>query len=543
MKNKNNRIKAFYFFLIILYFFIYGSCSKKDSQAYNEEPVIFTYYSPDFTGEIEFSDAVAQEITKRTGVKLKPVYINREKEDVASLMLADDFYPDLIFAKGNLSEFVEKKALVPFDQFIDEHGNNMKKLYGNQLSRLRYSMDDPSIYATSAYEIRQEVNTPSGSLQIQNAVLKDAGYPKIQTLDDFEKVLLAYKRKYPEINGHKTIGLSFVCDEWWWFVDLSNPAGFVWGFGDDGQWIVDQKTYKATYKFLYPKIDVYFRWLNKLYNEDLLDPDSFTQTFDVWKTKISEGYILGTSCPYYQLSELQNKISLSDHPERSYAFLPVTAQKGILEPSLKDYGFAGGWGIAITKSCKDPERAFEFLDWLCSEEAQILTNWGIEGQDYYYDNSGKRISLNDPVKDRERGIGAWAYPFPQAGTAYKDSTGNFFGKSQRDNVIKSYNEAEKETLQAYGAETWNDLFPASEELGVSDYGQVWQYPLKTQSQKIVDNADAYVKQALISMIMDKPEKFDSSWNTMCAELKKMGIEDIGKEITDLIVEKVNFWKE
>ena len=30
-------------------------------------------------------------------------------------------------------------------------------------------------------------------------------------------------------------------------------------------------------------------------------------------------------------------------------------------------------------SSEHPEEAFDFLDWMASEEAQILTNWGIEG--------------------------------------------------------------------------------------------------------------------------------------------------------------------
>ena len=113
MRNRNNRIKAFYFFLVVFYILISASCSKSKSKSAAIEPVSFTYYSPDFTGDIEFSDAIAQEITKRTGVKLIPIYIPREKEDVASLMLADDFYPDLIFTKGNLAEFVEKKSACP----------------------------------------------------------------------------------------------------------------------------------------------------------------------------------------------------------------------------------------------------------------------------------------------------------------------------------------------------------------------------------------------------------------------------------------------
>jgi putative aldouronate transport system substrate-binding protein len=96
---------------------------------------------------------------------------------------------------------------------------------------------------------------------------------------------------------------------------------------------------------------------------------------------------------------------------------------------LKDFGFGGGWGIAISSSCKDPRRAFEFIDWMCSEQAQILTNWGLEGANYNVVN-GKRVQTpsdiqmqqNDPDHGRKTGVGRWAYPFPQLGDAFIDST-------------------------------------------------------------------------------------------------------------------------
>jgi len=76
--------------------------------------------------------------------------------------------------------------------------------------------------------------------------------------------------------------------------------------------------------------------------------------------------------------------------------------------ALKDYGLSGGWGIAITTACKDPLRAFEFLDWMCSKEAQILVNWGIEGVNYKVidnkrvipDDEQRRIEIDPDYKKK-----------------------------------------------------------------------------------------------------------------------------------------------
>jgi putative aldouronate transport system substrate-binding protein len=107
--------------------------------------------------------------------------------------------------------------------------------------------------------------------------------------------------------------------------------------------------------------------------------------------------------------------------------------------------------------------------------------------------------------------------------------------------MESYNYAEKETLKAYGAEIWPDLFPSSEELGISKHGQVWQYPLSVQSQALISKVDEFVKQSLIKMILGEEKDFDSSYKKMCDEIEKMGIHDVESEMSNLIASKMALW--
>ena len=64
-------------------------------------------------------------------------------------------------------------------------------------------------------------------MQLQHAVLKELGYPQINTLEDYENALKAYMKKFPTIDGKKTIGLSLLIDTWQWYIDLSNPSGYL----------------------------------------------------------------------------------------------------------------------------------------------------------------------------------------------------------------------------------------------------------------------------------------------------------------------------
>jgi putative aldouronate transport system substrate-binding protein len=89
---------------------------------------------------------------------------------------------------------------------------------------------------------------------------------------------------------------------------------------------------------------------------------------------------------------------------------------------------------------------------------------------------------------------------------------------------------------------WTDLFPSSQELGVSSYGQVWLYPLPPNTIDLVDRADAFVKQSIIQMVIGDKEDFDSAWKNMQQGLQEIGIEKAEKELTQLIKSRMDFWE-
>lgn len=500
--------------LIIICSMTAGCARKQESKA--SDSITLSFFTADSTEDMPFTDPVALEIQKKTGVTLEVEHPVAGDAQAIPLMLASGEYPDLIYAKGELTKLIDAGAVIPLDDYIEKYGTNMKKLYGDQIVKLRNSSEDRHIYSAGTYGVKEQILETTGTMQLQHAVLKELGYPKISTLDEYSDAIRTYMKKYPEINGQKTIGLSLLIDTWQWYIDLSNPGNYTIGYPDDGQWIVDQKTLKAQYKFLKPEIYRYYKWLNKMNAEGLLDPESFTQKEDVWKSKIASGRVLGITYPIWGYNDARMSLIQNNMSERTYAYLPVTAGKQFKDPSRKNYGYSGGWGIAISTSCKDPVRAFRFLDWMCSEEAQILCNWGIKDVDYYVGQDGRRARTadeihaaeTDPDYSKKTGVGRWTYPFPMMGNAAVDSNGDNISVTSRETIIAKYLPVEKETLAAYGAEMWIDLFPAPEELGVSKHGQVWQYALPSDINEKVTAADEFVKTTLAQLVLGSPADFD-----------------------------------
>jgi putative aldouronate transport system substrate-binding protein len=515
----------------------------------DKSPITFTFYNADGNAPDDFTNPVAKAITEKTGVTLKIDYPVGGNTQRIPLMIASGEYPDLIYAKGDSQKIIDAGGLVKMNDLIEKYGPNVKKLYGDYFKRLQ--SEDGSIYSLGAYGVGAAIWNPGGSLQIQHAVLKDQGYPQIKTIADYEKAIKAYKEKYPTIDGQPTIGMSLLADDWRWLISVGNPSGFVLGHQDDGQWFVNEETSEATYKFLDPKMKDYYKWLNGMNAQGLIDKESFTQKYDQYKAKLASGRVLGLADAAWEYTEPVASLRKDGKDDRTWASLPVTIDESTKHRGMFDQGWSGGWGVAITTKAKNPERAMQFLDWMASDEAQVLNNWGIEGTNYKVEN-GKRVipedemqkKLTDKDYGKKTGIGLYSYPFPQRGDGQKDSTDNYYTANSEQDIIKNYNKAEQETLKGYGITMFKELFPQTSEFKVSSWGAVWQLPVASDSDLAIiqKKADDYMQKGLPQAILVDPAKFDATWDKMMSDPKAMNIDKANAEMTVKVKERVEMWK-
>ena len=510
------------------------------------EPVTFTFYSAEGL-EDTWTDPVAQMITEKTGVTLKMDYPADSNDNRIELMVATGEYPDFVFAKGSVSTLIRNDALIDMSDLIDEYGPNIKKLYGDEYENLRYSSEDPSIYQLCSDKVQEETLETSGTAQLQWAVLQENQYRVPYTLEEYTQMIRDYMEKYPMINGKPAIGISIVCSDWHWYTMLSNPSGYMNGSADNGQWIVDDEKQEVYYKHAADGQKEYYKWLNEMYNEGILDPEFATQTHEDFVLKVAEGRVLGLLDEEWDYTGAEISLRADGQEEHTYAGLPVTIDRSVKCPSLKQQNLAVGWGIGITKSCKDPVRAVRFLDWLCSDEAQILLNWGIEGVDYYYDENGKRCiteedleaSRKDTNYSERTGVGFRVYPYPSYGNQSVDSTGNSYSKSSREMVKEGYDEMEKEALKAWNVDMLTDIFPQKEEFSKDAYSPLWALTLPDELEKMLVALDNVSWKGLIECVVSPADDFDAKWDELQQNLKDAGLEKADREMTALLRDEIS----
>ncbi len=526
-----------------------GKISDQTNQGGGQEPVTFTFYNADGQ-EDPWADPVARKITEATGVTLKTEYpTGRQKNDIM-LMVATKEYPDLIFAKGDSNILIENGALIDMSELIEEYGPHIKALYGEEYDYLRYSKEDASIYQLCSNKVGDEVLTTAGTAQLQWAVLQENDYVIPRTLEEYTEMIRSYMEQYPYINGQKTIGISISCTDWHWYTTLSDPAGYIAnGTTDDGQWIVDEDN-RVFYKHAAEGQKEYFRWLNQMYWEGILDPEFATQTHEDYIGKIASGRVLGLLDADWDIATPESSLKARGMYERTYAGLPVTIDESVTCAVLREHNLGVGWGIGISVSCKDPVRAVQFLDWMCTEEAQVMLNWGIENVNYFYDEDGVRYRTPEEIEQaatnanyaEETGVGRHSYPFPSYGNTALDSTGNHFSTNSRELIISGYNRIQREALEAWNVEMLIDIFPGREEFEKKYYSPIWAKVLPAEAKKLLDALDAAAWPGLIDCIVCAPERFDEQWERLQNKLVAAGLYEAEELMTKLIQEEAEFRK-
>lgn len=508
-----------------------------------------TFFSADANQDDPWTDPVAEKITEKTGVKLKttrPVGGNDESEAVA-LMIAEQNYPDIIFAKGSAGNLIDAGAMMDMTDLIEQYGPNIKKLYGEEFDKLKQSADDPSIYQLSAYEVGGTKFKDAGNLQVQWAALKAKDYKIPQSLDELETMIKDYIAENPKTDdGLDKIGISLSTSDWHWLITLGNPAGFIAdGAPDNGQWIVTSDN-KGMYKFRSDKEREYFRWLCRMYNEGILDPEFATQTHEDYIAKIASGRVVCLFDKDWDYQDGEKVLKADGKYELTYAGLPTCMEASTKCPSLMYQGLTTGTGVGISNSCKDPVAAIKFIDFLCSDEGQVLNKWGIEGVNYFIDDEGHRYRTEEEIKysqedadySKKTGVGFHNYPFPSYGNGILDPTGSTYTTASKDAVIAEYNVEEKAAVEAWGVDLIVDMFPQPDEFETPDYSPLWAYAMPLEFTEIVDKLDEVAWSSLIQCVTGSEEAFDDNYDAMIAELEATGMMDAEEMMSNIIAEKV-----
>lgn len=325
-------------------------------------------------------DRVSAEITKRTGVTLDLKTATTTDSQELNLMLASNELPDFVIvsANGPMQSILWKQGFAaPLNKLIDQYAPKMWTVLSADQVKV-YSESDKNLYMLTDYYCDiEKIATLKGAI-IQNGVFAidkkiwaDAGSPPITTLDEYKAALLKVKEKFPELpfyayddmfgspqDGQRNMAQT---------INRLYGGSHQMALGSDGTIHINfrDETYKKA-----------LMYINDLYRSGLINPENFTVTAeqrkDFYNGKVFSYW--GQPYNFYSRDMSVNGVNV-----------PVDVPKvpGITPKLANAATGIGGWhAVHISKTSKNQERAIKYLEFMISDEGQMLMNFGVEGKDF-----------------------------------------------------------------------------------------------------------------------------------------------------------------
>jgi putative aldouronate transport system substrate-binding protein len=305
-------------------------------------------------------------------------------EEVTALnnLMASGTPPDLCltYSAELVSGYRDRGGLMDLSPYIDTTLKEMKEFLGPDLALpgrdfiRRY--EDPGNGAIYSLPARR-IYTPMRSLFIRKDWLDKLGLPLPGNLQEFYQALVAFKEKDPGgVGRNNVVPFSMGSDVFWASHTLTYPF-MNQNLSTRDRWVnivVDRYLCMPGYK-------EGIRFLNKLYNEGLVDRNfPLYRTEDELFNNIKTGYIGSYSDNWDRiyrdndriLEDLQKNI-----PGAELVAVDCTTDAGgVSRRAIYD---AAGAIIFMPASCKNPEAALRYLNWLSRYENYHFIQIGPEG--------------------------------------------------------------------------------------------------------------------------------------------------------------------
>lgn len=385
-------------------------------------PLTYTFYDglsfrPLDWHEANEDDVVMAYIEDRFNIKATDVYYNRglSFRERFNQLLAKDELPDVITVQAENSSWVANTGFyVEVGPLIKDYMPNLMKwcpeeewqdalidgkLYGIpnpwvDTTKDEYAMDRYTAHPanwtlvvredilsylgynfTSMDVLRNKVNEDQSKLLSEDLQIE----PMIETPDQLLEFLRQVKAYGVESGQEDMIPLSI---PWW----LQGHFGNVYGMSNG--WHYDSR-YKDIHAYLGdPLAKDYYKFLNQLYREGLLDYEMFSQEDSHLEQKWASGSV-AAGMWFSDGSKIQPRLLKSSSSDYLRP-LPLPKVEGLERAGIDHYSPVT-FQTFIRKDFEDIPRLLTYFDWLLSDEGLDVLTWGPETSGLWTRVDGQKV--------------------------------------------------------------------------------------------------------------------------------------------------------
>lgn len=357
--------------------------TRQEEQTPTEEkqdPVELKVYVSDINKPISPGESMSiptiKYMAEKTNTVLDVTFLpHGQYNEQLRLKFASGEFPDFYMSGGiGNDETVLNGLALPLNDLIDEYGPNLKKL-------VPQSAWDAVTLNGQILAIPQFTGggtDSNGLIYIRKDYLDKIGGKVPQTSDEFLEMLRLFRDMDPDGNGMQdTIPFSAREKISW----MDNIFG-MWGVNPASNILYNNQLIPG---FAHPNMKLGLAFVRQMYEEKLIDSEFMMNTGTIWKQKITSGQVASYNHTVNQVMEFQVPTQEAN---------PAADVNIIAIPTPRGTGYDGPVGKTkyplvlsriVLNTTKHPEAIIELFDWLSTEEGQIYTDLGLEGDTYERD--------------------------------------------------------------------------------------------------------------------------------------------------------------
>ena len=306
--------------------------------------------------------------------------------DKVNAILASGDYPDLMYfdKKVDLNTLAEEGYLLDLNQYLDKlpvlEDSTYKTAINYVQEFITNGTDKLVVLPTGVGESAPKINTGGASLNINWELYEQIGSPEVTCWEDTIDVFKKMQEAWPVSDtGIKTYAMHLYAGaDKGYFKGIENVlklSGYAAGWC---MYFQSANTRTGEYEYMLEDDGIYkyaLKYINTLYREGLLDPDSIT--YDR-KTVIS---IVDT-----EGSTLAGWPNVAAYENKGFMPLYFDDMSIVYDNTNKPYG--GNNYLGVSAKCENIDTVLEFLNILYNPDSNLVLKSGPEGELWELDAAG-----------------------------------------------------------------------------------------------------------------------------------------------------------
>lgn len=437
-----------------------------------------------------------------------------------------------VITMSNLLKYANQGLILPIDELIENDSVYFKMRLG-QYEGWREAISSPEGNMYMFPSLNECFHCMYyGKMLINQEFLKNVGLENPTTIDEFYEMLVAFKEQDANGNGdpNDEIPMMSAIGSFGVKIDTFLMSAFIFSDGENRLFLDNGRVVAA---FAQPEFREGLKYLNKLYEEDLIYKESFTQTSTTASQLNSQKYesIVGARPhPHYNIGNRSE-----GEPVRWIEYVPIKPLVGPNGLQITRYDYYAKFNTSagiLPATCKNPQLVIRWLDWLMSDEGSMLNLHGIEGISWEAADPGskgvdgkpaifKKIEM-DPEHELYGNI-SWGQRFPNFNTGEMR-----LGLQQPDDMLEEDGSGLEAYLYKYSYENYA---PYGTPIDMIIPPLFYSDEIISEQAMLTTDINTHVEESIARFIVGD-RNLDTEWDTYLNELDALGLKGYLQNIQD-----------